>query len=128
MKLEYLASGSPDCPLIRLYDFHSSEAAGLLAAIDTLARASAERVEVHRLPFVESMGGCRLVFVRRRHDAGIASGPLANEFECGFTADTWDNVAGLLEPFAEGAVGHQWLADQSEDAALLVTTSPGGEW
>jgi len=128
MRLEYLASGSPDCPLIRLYDFQPSEAAGLLAAINTLISTAAQRVEVDRLPFVEAAGGCRLVFTRQHWDRAIVSGPSHNEFECGFTAATWDNVAGLVEPFAEGVGGFQWLAGAPGDAALLISASPRGEW
>ena len=127
MKLEYLASGSPDCPLIRLYDFHPSEAADLLAVINTLAFAAAARVEVDQLAFVEPVGGCRLVFTRRLQDR-VVHGPQESELECGVTAATWDNVAGLLEPFAKGAGGFQWLARAHGDAALLISASAGGEW
>lgn len=128
MRLEYLTSGSPDCPLIRLYDFPPSEAAALLGAIKMLAFGSTERVEVHRLPFIVSVGGCRLMFTRQHRDRAIVSSPLENEFGCGFTAATWDNVAGLVERFAEGAGGFQWLAGAPGDYALLVSASPGGEW
>lgn len=128
MRLEYLASGAPDCPLVRLYDFKPSEAAALLAAVNMLASAAAWRVEVDRLPFVKAAGGCRLVFARQDRDRAIVAGPIQNEFECGFTAATWDNVAGLLEPFAQGAGGVEWLAAAPGDAALLISASPGGVW
>ena len=128
MRLEYLASGSPDCPLIRLYDFQPSEAAELLAAIKTLASTAVQRVDVDRLPFVKAAGGCRLVFTRQQRDRAIVSRPSRNEFECGFTAATWDNVAGLVEPFAKGDRGFQWLAGVPGDAALLISASSGGEW
>ena len=128
MRLECLTSGSPECPLVRLYDFQPHEAADLLTAINSLASAAAERIEVHDLPFVESVGGCRLVFTGQHHDRAIVSGPNGNEFDCGFTAATWDNVAGLLEPFAKGDRGFQWLAGVPGDAALLISASSGGEW
>jgi hypothetical protein len=60
MKLEYLADGSPDCPLIRIYEFDHAEAGQFLAAVAALASGTANRVEVHMLPFVESLGSCRL--------------------------------------------------------------------
>lgn len=128
MRLEYLASGSPDCPLIRLYDFQPSEAAALLAAIGTLAASSAERIEVHQLPFAESVGGCELALTRRIRDIAVVRGSLHNQFECGFTAETWDNVAGLLEPFSQGAGGFQWLAGAPGETALLLSASATGEW
>jgi hypothetical protein len=126
MKLEYLADGSPDCPLIRLYDFTSAEAEQLHAAIIGLAAGSAERVEIHRLPFVEAVGGCRLTLIRRAWDQAVLRRNGPAEFECGFTAGTWDNVAGLVEPFAESQGGFQWLAGVPGEAALLLSSS--GQW
>jgi hypothetical protein len=58
-------------------------------------------------------------------NAGVVRvGPAA--FECRLTAATWDNVAGLIEPFAEGSGGHQWLAGSPGEAAVLL--SPSGQW
>jgi hypothetical protein len=123
--LEYLPDGSPDCPLIRLYAFTPIEAAALGAAVAGLAAGTAERVAVHELPGVEPVGGCELVFrVRGWDQAVVRVGPAA--FECGFTAGTWDNVAGLVEPFAADAGGYQWLAGVPGEASLLL--SAFGQW
>jgi hypothetical protein len=126
MKLEYLAAGSLDCPLIRLYDFTPAEAEQLHAAVAALASGTTERVEVHQMPFVESLAGCRLVLVRRAWDQAVVCGDKSAGFECGFTATTWDNVAGLIEPFAESASGFQWLAGVPGEAAVLLSAS--GQW
>jgi hypothetical protein len=127
MKLEYLAEGSADCPLLRLYDFTSDEAKQLLIAVTGLATGSLERVDVERLPFVEPVEDCRLCLVRSPWDRAVVRiGPSA--FECGFTSARWDNVAGLIEPFAEeGSVGgFQWLATSPGEVAFLL--SPSGKW
>ena len=125
MKPEYLAEGSPDCPLLRLHNFSPPEAEQLLAAVSRLASGAAERVEVHQLPFVEPVGGCRLALVRWPWDQAVLRvGPSA--FQCGLTAGTWDNVAGLIEPFAENAGGFQWLAGSPGEASLLLSVS--GQW
>jgi len=126
MKLEYLTDGSPDCPLLRLYDFKPAEAGRLHAAVASLASGITARVEVHRLPFVEPIAGCRLTFVRRGWDQAVVRGAAQGEFECGFTADTWENVAGLVEPFANGPSGFQWLAGTPGEAALLLSAT--GQW
>lgn len=128
MKLEYLADGSPDCPVIRLYDFTPAEAGQLLTALTVLASGADERVEVHGLPFVEPIGDCRLAFVRRSRDQAVIRRPGPCEFECGFTAGTWENVAGLVEPFTEGVRGFQWLAGVPGEAAVLLSASASGEW
>jgi hypothetical protein len=126
MKLEYLAAGSPDCPIIRLYEFTSAEARQFHAAVSALASESVEQVVVHKLPFVGSVRDCRLTLVRRGWRQAIIYRAETGEFECGFTSAARDNVAGLVEPFAEGAAGFQWLAGVPVEAALLLSVS--GEW
>lgn len=128
MKLEYLAQGSTDGPLIRLYDFGPAEAAELWGAIRKLASGEEGRFEVHGLAFVESVGGLRLVFARRPRDMAIVRGSRENEFECGFTEGTWENVAGLVAPFAQDRDGYQWLTGLPGEAALLLSNSATGEW
>ncbi len=124
MRLEHLPSGPPDGPLIRLFDFTPDEAARLGAAIAGLAAGRAERVALHKLPGVVPIGGCQLMLCRRSWDQAVVRvGP--SSFECGFTAGTWDNVAGLVEPFAEGGSGYQWLARMPGEAALLLSASGG---
>ena len=125
MKLEYLATGSPDCPLIRLHDFTPVEAGHLHAALAALAAGTAERVAVHELPIVEVVGGCRLTLIRRGWDQAVIRADRLTEFECGFTAGTWENVAGLVEPFAESVGGFQWLAGAPGEAGLLLSASGG---
>jgi hypothetical protein len=126
MKLQYLATGPPDCPLIRLYDFTAVEAIQLHAAFACLAAGAAERVEVHHLLFVEVVGSCRLALIRSGRDQAVIQVSQPAEFECRFTDGTWDNVAGLAEPFAEGARGFQWLAGQPGETSLLLSSS--GLW
>lgn len=125
MKLDHLTDGTRDHHLLRLYDFTRAEAAQLLAVVAELASGETVRVEVHQLPFVESVDGCRLSLVQRSWDQGIAriSG---SEFECGFLPGTWDNIAFLVEPFADSADGYQWLDGSQEGSGLLLSAT--GQW
>ena len=125
MTLDYLANGSPDCPLLRLYAFTPAEARQLRDAVTTLATGTAKRVEVHRLPFVEAIGGCRLTLVVQRWDGAVVRRGEPAEFECGFTAGTWENVEYLIEPFEQEANGFQWLAGVPGEAQLLLSVSGG---
>jgi len=45
--------------------------------------------------------------------------------QCQLTRATWDNVAGLCDPFTTGSGGHQWLDRTGEIAVLL---SADGTW
>ncbi len=122
MKLDYL---NFDRPIIRLYHFTADEAADLMNAIGSLASGREKIVRVHSIPCVDALDGRRLTLARKPWDQAILkTGDV--ECECGFTAEHWDNVAGLLEPFAAGSGGFQFLAGSPGEAKLLFSVT--GEW
>jgi hypothetical protein len=126
MKLDYLPEGSPDCPLIRLYEFTPAEAEQLRASVAALASGSNRRLEVHSLPGVEVVGRCRLTFTALTWNAGVVCKAPPVDFECGLTAGTWDNVAGLIEPFCQSGGGFQWLFGTPGECSLLLSCN--GQW
>ncbi len=126
MKIEYLTDELLEFPIIRLFDFDSDEAALLLTAVAQLASSSVECLEVHELPFVQSINDCKLTFIRRSWDQSTICTNQPGEFMCGFTSGTWDNVVGLIEPFTKESTGFQWLAGTPGEAALLLSQS--GKW
>lgn len=125
MLLDFLSMDSIDCPLIRLYHFTSDEALKLHDAVVDLSNGRIQEIVVHQLPYVEAIAGCQLTLCVNSFDQSILQFD-ASTFECRFTIETWDNVAGLIEPFAEGAGGYQWLAGGPDQAALLLSFS--GDW
>ena len=123
--MEYLDAGSPDCPLIRLYEFSRAEARLLHDLVNRLATGSVETVQLHNESFIEAVGGCHLELGLGRRDLGIAPRDLGN-FECVLTAEAWHDVAFLIRPFCESDVrGFQWLNETSEISLLL---SHDGRW
>jgi hypothetical protein len=128
MKLEYLQEGSSDCPLIRLYDFTITEAEQLRDIINQLATGTNQNIVLHDLSWVESIGNCRLTFRLQSWDQAVVrrKGKDKNNFECGFTAGTWCNIEGLVEPFTKGDAGFQWLAGTPGEAAILISCD--GTW
>src|SRR5437870_1878238 len=125
MKLEFLPDGSDDCPLIRVYDMDSTEVAQLFAALSALASRERESIAVHELPGMETISECRLLLRTGSRDRGMVQLRGSAIFECVLTADSWDNVAGLTEPFLNGNRGYQWLVT-SGDAKWLL--SKDGQW
>jgi hypothetical protein len=126
MRLEYLANGSPDCPLIRLYDFTRDEARSLRRIFYSLANGTLKSVALEQESFVVPLGECQLVLAAQGQDAGIcANGPTS--FECRLTEFAWDTVAGLTDPFcdSEMAGGHQWLTTAGQVGLLI---SRDGKW
>jgi hypothetical protein len=125
MKLEFLPTGSADCPLIRLYDFRPAEVANLATAICGLAEGLTTTCPVHELMGVEPVNGCRFVLRAGHRDRGMVRLPGSGNFECVLTTDSWANVAGLTEPFVAGRSGFQWLSTGGDARWLL---SRDGQW
>lgn len=126
MRLEFLPDGLPDCPVLRLYRFTPAQARQLHDNLAALVTGTAESVVVHDLPFVEALIDSRLTCRATIWDQSLVRGASPGEFECGFTPETWDNVAGLIEPFMRGAVGFQWLATMPGEVGLLLSVD--GQW
>jgi quinol monooxygenase YgiN len=55
MKIEFLPSGSPDCPLIRLYGFDRTEATRLREIVNRLASGSQQAISLHEEIGVEPL-------------------------------------------------------------------------
>ncbi|MEI8380715.1 MAG: hypothetical protein WCJ09_11335 [Planctomycetota bacterium] len=125
MKIEFLQDGSPDCPLIRLFDFTQRQANQLQQALLGLL-SSASSVAIQEPAFVESVENCQLTFEVGRQDDGIIRIATTREFICQLTPKTWEEIAALLEPFVIGECGYQWLVRHQGDANLLLSTT--GHW
>ena len=123
MRLDYLADDSLEHPILRLWDFTASEAGSLHVACCALSEGRVSAVAVHDLACVNP-GKLKLTFIAAVGDIGLSCD--FPEFRCELMREGWDNVAGLIEPFAkEPARGFQWLA-KSPEAFLLL--SPDGRW
>jgi hypothetical protein len=125
VKLEYVPGGSPECPLIRLYDCGQSEAKQLRELVKSLANGDQKDVALHNEEWVESVGGCSLSLRRGNWNQGIRQSQTLG-FECVLSSDGWSNMEGLLEPFSESnTTGFQWLTNGGRVALLI---SPSGKW
>jgi hypothetical protein len=126
MKLQFVADGSPDCPLIRLYEFHAAEAVRLKGLFDRLADGSLTGVWLHEQTDIEPVDGCQLHLRVDSWDIGIVQ-KSASTFECSLTPKRWSDVAALAEPFCKAvrANTYQWL---NEDGEISLLLSPDGGW
>ena len=125
MKLEFLPDGSPDCPLIRLYEFDRPEAWRLREIVNRLASGSHQTIALHEEKWVAPLGGCKLDLCLAAEDLGVLqTAPLT--FQCALTADRWFDVACLVQPFSEtDQSGFQWL---NEDGKISLLLSRDGKW
>ncbi len=129
MNIDFLQSGSDDCPLIRIYGGEPAVCQQLREAFQQLADGDVDEVLLTDLPGVKPLRGCCLIAQAGRHDKGVVRTG-GSDFAWVVTPATWDNVAGLIEPFRRiDAGGYQWL-DQvpASEVRILVSTSKSGCW
>jgi hypothetical protein len=121
LTLEFLADGSPDCPLVLLHGKAPHVVRDLAAALGGLARGD---LELETFPGIEAVGGCRVTARVTRRDLGIRQvGPTAFAWE--LSTSGWDQVAGLLEPFSEptSSDGFQWLEAKKPQGISFIISS-----
>jgi hypothetical protein len=129
MKLEFLAEGSNDCPLIRLYGFDSTEAMRLREAFRALADGSRQFIPLHEEWWIQPVEECQLELRLGKRDLGVVQ-RLPMHFECALTDEGWRETAEKTELFCmpsenADADASQWLNFDGEVRLLL---SPTGKW
>jgi len=136
MKLDYLASGSDDCPLIRLQSTDPGDFAQLFEAVRQL-QSSDEKVRIDALPMIQAINGCSLTLGVGARKPGIYRISKTNPqaFEWIEPRHRWENVEGLIEPFMQPGTGHQWLCGNNapgmlgdSEITVLITSHKDGGW
>jgi hypothetical protein len=127
MKLEYLNATSRG-RIIALYDFNTSEANQLRQVFADLASGAVTSVEVHAMPFIESVNDCRMTLQSGKRDVGIVAVGL-NTFECTLRPLIWDNNEGLTQPFCNSIEPNsaQYL-DLPVYSEIQLSLSPAGKY
>jgi hypothetical protein len=125
MKLDFLKEGNDDCPMLRLYDFRSSDVQHLIETFEALASGTTQQASLEDVCPVESVDGARLRFTRGERDRGVVRQGVS-DFEVILTGPSWEQAAGLAEPFCRSSLGYQWLTPRAGKIQLLL--SPTGDW
>ena len=125
MKLDFLEEGAEDCPMVRLYDFRSSDVLRLIEMFRALATGSRQQASLDDVCPVESVDGTHLRFTRGERDQGVVKRGAA-DFEVILAGAGWEQAAGLAEPFCKPSAGYQWLTPHAGSIQLLL--SPTGDW
>jgi hypothetical protein len=110
MHIRFFPDGSPDCPIIAITDFTPLEVEDLRDRVLRLAAGEERSILLN--------GDVSLSLRSSKRDVGILESDQPG-FSCALRPLTWDNIAGLLEPFAErDEEGFQWL-DESGTVGYL---------
>ncbi len=133
MKLHFLPDDTGSAPLIRLFDFDTSEARLLQEALGRLAGREVDSLAIHELPFVAVLNGIELTAMfddRVRNpdsDFAILGGATTTSFIWRGTQEEWQDHVGVLEPFTEhcDVSSYAWLTD---DLGVQLLVSSSGSW
>jgi hypothetical protein len=123
MKLKRLTDGPQARSVACLFHFTSREIESLRRALRDLADGNRERVNLVEQLGVTLVDDFVLSFVVGRHDLGLV--PEGVGFAWVLRPESWDNIEGLVTPFAHDSIGFQWLSDV-DDASLLLSSD--GHW
>jgi hypothetical protein len=126
MKIEYLASGGTECPLIRLYDFDLDDAVRLKEIIGALVVGELDQVALQKQNWIVPVNGCAVTLrFSSLRDSVRKLGE--GHFEFAGSRNSWLRVSGLLDPFCEPGQpsGFQWLRTDKELSLLI---SVDGKW
>ncbi|OGX07074.1 MAG: hypothetical protein A2Z88_11330 [Omnitrophica WOR_2 bacterium GWA2_47_8] len=127
MKIEYLKDGSPDCPILRLFEFNNDEVARLKEGLEKLRDGKTRRFEFHRESYVAPVNNCQLTFEIGDLNKGVYQAE-DSKFVCGLKRSGYAAILGFLEPFCVKPAAkdvYQWLDETGEIALLL---SRKGNW
>ena len=130
MKVEFLSSGSNDCPLIRIFGTNREEVVRLHKAILNLADGTEVSVSTDEIFGMNSSQNCRVVM--RLGEADLApTKTLDGVFQWVLTCSSWEKVAELLSPFTHDARegSYQWIGgDNVGEVSMLFSYSESGQW
>jgi hypothetical protein len=125
LKLEFIAEGSRDCPLL-LY----GSAPEVVSALVRWLASDFKTLDLESFPGVEAVGGCRVAARMADRDLGVRqTDPTSFLWE--LSRSGWDQVVGLMKPFAapstpgDSQLYFQWL-DKLRDVSLIIST--GRRW
>lgn len=126
MKLEFLAEGSRDRPLIRLYEFDLAGATRLREAFRSLSDGLRRNIPLHEEWWIDPIAGCHLDLRLGARDLGVVE-RLPMTFDYVLTAEGWAEMVDLTNPFCSDQDGEvfQWLNCGGEVSLLLSLT---GKW
>ena len=125
LELEFIPEGSQFCPLLILSPSTPEKAVKLYQALANLVADNNAVVDVHALPFISPVDGCRLSAEVIDEDIGaVLIENTKNHFKWQLTGQGWEWVLTLLGTFTEpDCLGQHWLGPDDETSPISVILS-----
>jgi hypothetical protein len=135
MDVEFLATGSPDCPLIRIFGADTGDHLRLQAGFEQLARGQTNSLLVTEIPGFVGRFGCKLELLVSSRLEGVRQAD-CQSFVWALPRKKWMTVAEFAAAVADGPPGvFQWLAGsearnglENSGIAVLLSKSVSGHW
>ena len=122
MTLEYFEDGDRGLPLLVLHGGDISERAELHRIFQALAAGTTRLVRLHELPFLNNPGGLTFTAASSDVDFGVEQDKSNSTFQWKRSLESWDQIAGLMEPFVvEAGGGFQYL-NAAEGPEVIYST------
>jgi len=126
VRIEYLESGSVDCPLLAITAVSSKQLISLHSAFGSLGAGAVDRVLIHELPGTHAEGGVQLVAVLGRSSLGVRKQNRESLFKWIGDTEQWRMVSELVEPLLRNSDGFQWL--EQGRGSISIILAPAGRW
>lgn len=125
MKVDFLADGCLECPLIRIFEFQAGEAEALRMACQELADGKRTEFALHEQSWVEAINGCAFIWKADAKDVGVRLPQPGEPFVLIFSDEGWREVHDKLLPFAQSRYWFNWLTNEGD---VRVLVSSDGYW
>ena len=124
LELELITEGYRECPLLLMSPSLPETAEKLSQALANLVADNNAIVDVHALPFISPVDGCKLSAEVIDEDIGaVLIENTKNHFKWQLTCQGWEWVLALLGPFITEPGGYQYLGPDDETSDILVILS-----
>jgi hypothetical protein len=125
MKVEFLAEGATECPLIRLFDYRAGELERLRIVCSELGDRPRAEFPLHDQPWIEPIAECKFTWRAGARNAGVQFPVSGTAFVLELAGEAWHEVSDKLLPFIDGSGGYNWLTNEGDVNVLI---SRDGTW
>ena len=127
MVLDFITTdGVDEGRLLRFYEWADGEVALLREAAERLAAGASRSIEVHRLPFINAVGGITFTWVVDPWDRGVLMPDDQRSFVMQLPQETWTDIVKIIWTEARDPhAGYSWWLKVTQVQVLL---SWGGTW
>lgn len=125
MKIEYLAAGAYECPLLRIYEFDHNELQQLQANCFELSQGRWHKELLAGPTQPSTSDQCAILGYINEQDRGVVATKVEHLYVLYLTNESWQEVAEKLQPLLDDRTGFQWLSEHGE---IKLLVSYDGRW